>query len=101
MEDVAGRGLECQKIMDGKNDDTNGSDKAVIPSCCLKALGSTPELEDKRHSTTVSGWFSGDYYIFLLCFYVFYFLLLFDYFSYFECLVNFIDSCCLLQIIRL
>lgn len=80
MEDVAGRGLECQKIMDEKNDGTNGSDKAVIPSCCLKALASAFELEDKCPSTIISGWFSGDYCIFFFAFmfYIFfYFLIIF------------------------
>ncbi|KAI5657706.1 hypothetical protein M9H77_26499 [Catharanthus roseus] len=57
MEVGAGRGLECQKIMGGKNDITNGSDKAAIPSCCLKSLASKAELEAKCHSTVVSGWF--------------------------------------------
>ncbi|KAI8005894.1 Spermine synthase [Camellia lanceoleosa] len=59
MEDGAGKGLECQKIMDGKaNDNVNDSDKAIIPSCCLKARASNTELEAKCHSTVVSGWFS-------------------------------------------
>ncbi|XP_059667209.1 spermine synthase isoform X1 [Cornus florida] len=53
MEGKAGRGLGCQKITDGKD-----SDKAMIPSCCLKARASDPELEAKCHSTVVSGWFS-------------------------------------------
>ncbi|GLU24391.1 hypothetical protein SLE2022_403310 [Rubroshorea leprosula] len=57
MGDGAGRDLECQKIMDGKASDRNGSKKA-IPSCCLKARASAPELEAKCHSTVVSGWFS-------------------------------------------
>ncbi|XP_038682982.1 spermine synthase isoform X2 [Tripterygium wilfordii] len=57
MEGGAGRGLECQKIMDGKENDGNGSEKA-IPSCCLKARVSDPEFEAKCHSTVVSGWFS-------------------------------------------
>lgn len=57
MEDVAGRGLECRKIMDGKESNRNGSEKA-IPSCCLKARASAPEIEAKCHSTVVSGWFS-------------------------------------------
>ncbi|KAF2315494.1 hypothetical protein GH714_039945 [Hevea brasiliensis] len=57
MEDGAGRGLECQKIMDGKANDGNGSEKA-IPSCCFKARASAPELDAKCHSTVVSGWFS-------------------------------------------
>lgn len=54
MEGGAGRGLECQKIMDGKVSSDNGN----IPSCCLKARVFDPELEDKCHSTVVSGWFS-------------------------------------------
>lgn len=59
MEAGAGKGLECQKIMDGKaNDDANAFDKAIIPSCCLKARNSDPELETKCHSTVVSGWFT-------------------------------------------
>ncbi|THF94588.1 hypothetical protein TEA_013019 [Camellia sinensis var. sinensis] len=45
MEDGAGKGLECQKIMDGKaNDNVNDSDKAIIPSCCLKARLQTLSL---------------------------------------------------------
>lgn len=58
MEDAAGRGLGCQKIMDGKESNLNGLNKAVIPSCCLKARASDPELEAQCHSTVVSGWFS-------------------------------------------
>lgn len=57
MEGAAGRGLECQKIMDGKESNGNNSAK-VIPSCCLKAMASAPELGAKCHSTVVSGWFS-------------------------------------------
>lgn len=57
MEGGAGRGLECQKTMDGKASNGNASKKA-IPSCCLKARASAPELEAKCHSTVVSGWFS-------------------------------------------
>ncbi|XVF53421.1 hypothetical protein PTKIN_Ptkin05aG0098500 [Pterospermum kingtungense] len=57
MGEDAERGLECQKTMDGKVNDGNGSEK-VIPSCCLKARASAPELEAKCHSTVVSGWFS-------------------------------------------
>ncbi|XP_016691845.1 spermine synthase isoform X3 [Gossypium hirsutum] len=57
MGEDAGRGLECQKIMDGKGNNGNSSQKA-IPSCCLKARASAPELEAKCHSTVVSGWFS-------------------------------------------
>lgn len=57
MEGGAGKGLECQKTMDGKASNGNGSEKA-IPSCCLKARASAPELEAKCHSTVVSGWFS-------------------------------------------
>ncbi|KAG5558793.1 hypothetical protein RHGRI_008672 [Rhododendron griersonianum] len=44
MEAGAGKGFECQKIMDGKaNDAANALDKAIIPSCCLKARASDPE----------------------------------------------------------
>jgi hypothetical protein len=57
MEGGAGRGLECQKTMDGKVNNGNSSEKA-IPSCCLKAKASAPELDAKCHSTVVSGWFS-------------------------------------------
>ncbi|XP_015878235.1 spermine synthase [Ziziphus jujuba] len=57
MEADVGRGLECQKTTDGKASNENGSEK-VIPSCCLKAKSSAPELETKCHSTVVSGWFS-------------------------------------------
>ncbi|CAK9310738.1 unnamed protein product [Citrullus colocynthis] len=57
MEADAGRGLGCQKTMDGK--ESNGIlPKKEIPSCCLKARASVPELEVKCHSTVVSGWFS-------------------------------------------
>ncbi|XP_015571353.2 spermine synthase isoform X2 [Ricinus communis] len=56
MEDGVGRGLECQRTMDGKVNDWNGSED--IPSCCLKARASAPELDAKCHSTVVSGWFS-------------------------------------------
>lgn len=75
MEGGAGRDLECQKTMDGKASNGNGSKKA-IPSCCLKARASAPELEAKCHSTVVSGWFSeskshsGQ---FLLSFFIFWF----------------------------
>ncbi|KAK4277536.1 hypothetical protein QN277_015523 [Acacia crassicarpa] len=61
MEGDAGRGLECQKIMDGKASDTSAVDKG-IPSCCLKAKASSPEVEAKCHSTVVSGWFSESQY---------------------------------------
>ncbi|OWM79629.1 spermine synthase [Punica granatum] len=57
MEGGAGRGLECQKTMDGRANDGNGPEKE-IPSCCLKARASIPELDAKCHSTVVSGWFS-------------------------------------------
>lgn len=57
MEGGAGRGLECQKTTDGKASNGNGL-KKDIPSCCLKARASVPELEAKCHSTVVSGWFS-------------------------------------------
>ncbi|KAJ6418785.1 hypothetical protein OIU84_002044 [Salix udensis] len=57
MEGSAGRDLECQKTMDGKENNGNVSEKA-IPSCCLKARASAPELDAKCHSTVVSGWFS-------------------------------------------
>lgn len=57
MGDAAGRGLECQKTMDGKESNRNGLEKE-LPSCCLKAIASDPELDAKCHSTVVSGWFS-------------------------------------------
>ncbi|KAK9914503.1 hypothetical protein M0R45_038278 [Rubus argutus] len=57
MGEDAGRGLECQKTMDGKVSNGNSSEKA-IPSCCLKAIASDPEAEAICHSTVVSGWFS-------------------------------------------
>ncbi|KAG9134349.1 hypothetical protein Leryth_016238 [Lithospermum erythrorhizon] len=59
MEADAGRGLGGQKTMDGRESEANGLDKkAAIPSCCLKANASDPELGAKCHSTVVSGWFS-------------------------------------------
>ncbi|OVA05729.1 Spermidine/spermine synthases family [Macleaya cordata] len=59
MEGDAGKGLECQKIMDGKViSDNNKAGDIAIPSCCLKARASAPELDSKCHSTVVSGWFS-------------------------------------------
>lgn len=59
MEGGAERGLECQSAMDGRESDTNSSNKAVvIPSCCVKAKASDSELEARCHSTVVSGWFS-------------------------------------------
>ncbi|KAK3002155.1 hypothetical protein RJ639_021195, partial [Escallonia herrerae] len=58
MEGDAGRGLGCQKITAGKGNNRNGSSKGSIPSCCLKAGASDPELDAKCHSTVVSGWFS-------------------------------------------
>lgn len=79
MGDAAERGLECQKTMDGKASNGNGLEKEV-PSCCLKALASAPELDAKCHSTVVSGWFSasqtcsGHYqlfnFVFLLIWYI-------------------------------
>ncbi|KAE9464761.1 hypothetical protein C3L33_03330, partial [Rhododendron williamsianum] len=55
MEADAGKGFGCQKIMDGKaNDGANALDKAIIPSCCLKARASDPEVDAKCHSTVVS-----------------------------------------------
>ncbi|GKU89136.1 hypothetical protein SLEP1_g3318 [Rubroshorea leprosula] len=57
MEDGVGRDLECQKIMVVKASDGNDSEKA-IPSCCLKARPSVPEVDTKWHSTVVSGRFS-------------------------------------------
>lgn len=72
MEDGAGKGLECQKIMDGKASNGNDLEKE-IPSCCLKAKASAPEVEAKCHSTVVSGWFSasqtcsGHYLLFIFC----------------------------------
>lgn len=61
MEDSAGRGFEYQKIMDDKVNNGNGSERA-IPSCCLKARASAPELDVKCHSTVVSGWFSESHF---------------------------------------
>lgn len=59
MEPGAERGLECQRTMVGRESSDNGSGKAVhIPSCCLKARASLPELDAKCHSIVVSGWFS-------------------------------------------
>ncbi|KAL6541520.1 hypothetical protein OROGR_011006 [Orobanche gracilis] len=59
MEADTGRGLECQKTMDGRENSDNGSDNGMpIPSCCLKARASDPEIDAKCHSTVVSGWFS-------------------------------------------
>lgn len=59
MEGSAEGGLKCQRAMDGRETDINCSNKAmVIPSCCLKAKVSDPELEARCHSTVVSGWFS-------------------------------------------
>lgn len=55
MEGEGVKGLECQKTMDGKA--SNGN-KAVVPSCCLKAMACSPEDDAKCHSTVVSGWFS-------------------------------------------
>ncbi|KAL4325723.1 hypothetical protein GQ457_11G032840 [Hibiscus cannabinus] len=57
MGEDAERGFECSKIMDGKGNNENASEKA-IPSCCLKARASATELEAKCHSTVLSGWFS-------------------------------------------
>lgn len=84
MEGIAGRDLECQKTMDGKENNGNVSEKA-IPSCCLKARASAPELDAKCHSTVVSGWFSefhscsGIFYLFFLPFpfHFFYFLVIY------------------------
>ncbi|KAL6508340.1 hypothetical protein OROHE_021882 [Orobanche hederae] len=59
MEADTGRGLECQKTMDGRENSDNGSGNGMpIPSCCLKARASDPEIDAKCHSTVVSGWFS-------------------------------------------
>ncbi|KAG8381160.1 hypothetical protein BUALT_Bualt06G0093500 [Buddleja alternifolia] len=59
MEIDAGKGMECQRTMDGRESNSNGSGKAVVvPSCCMKARASEPELDAKCHSTFVSGWFS-------------------------------------------
>ncbi|KAF8412125.1 hypothetical protein HHK36_000081 [Tetracentron sinense] len=52
-----GKESECLKIMNGKASDENVSARA-IPSCCMKARASAPELEAKCHSTVVSGWFT-------------------------------------------
>lgn len=77
MEGGAERGMECQRTMDGRESSDNGSGKAIpIPSCCLKARASLPELDARCHSTVVSGWFSetrpssgmGIWNMFLLCF---------------------------------
>ncbi|KAK4745481.1 hypothetical protein SAY87_011793 [Trapa incisa] len=57
MEGDVGRGLECQKTMDGKANNGNDLEKEM-PSCCLKARSSLPELDAKWHSTVVSGWLS-------------------------------------------
>lgn len=57
MEGDEGRGLGCQKTMDGKASSENGSQKAISP-CCLKARAAAPELGAICHSTVVSGWFS-------------------------------------------
>lgn len=59
MEGGAGRGMECQNTMDGKGSNRNCANvEKEIPSCCLKAKASVPEIEAKCHSTVVSGWFS-------------------------------------------
>lgn len=59
MEGGAGKDFESLRTSDGRENDANGSAKAVvIPSCCLKARASDPELDAKCHSTVVSGWFS-------------------------------------------
>ncbi|XP_042034694.1 spermine synthase-like [Salvia splendens] len=59
MEGGAERGSECQRTTGGRASSDNGSSKATsIPSCCLKARASAPELDAKCHSTVVSGWFS-------------------------------------------
>jgi hypothetical protein len=88
MEGGTGRGLECQKTMDGKANNGNGSEKA-IPSCCLKARASAPELDAKCHSTVVSGWFSeshscaGIFYLFSLLFQFQFFVFLLFIWGYF------------------
>ncbi|KAL0318018.1 UNVERIFIED_CONTAM: Spermine synthase [Sesamum angustifolium] len=46
--------LECQRIMDGRESNANGSSDAVIPSCCLKAKASQPELELSRKSISTT-----------------------------------------------
>ncbi|EPS60411.1 hypothetical protein M569_14392 [Genlisea aurea] len=60
MEGDEGKGSACQRTMSGRENDYSGSKKAdiIIPSCCLKAKSSVPELDAKCHSTVVSGWFS-------------------------------------------
>ncbi|XP_042031894.1 spermine synthase-like [Salvia splendens] len=59
MEGGAERGSECQRTTGGRASSDNSSSKAIsIPSCCLKARASAPELDAKCHSTVVSGWFS-------------------------------------------
>ncbi|KAK9147283.1 hypothetical protein Scep_006040 [Stephania cephalantha] len=58
MEVDAARGLESQKIMDGKGISEKRKVISKIPTCCFKALSSEPERDAKCHSTVVSGWFS-------------------------------------------
>ncbi|CAH9136958.1 unnamed protein product [Cuscuta epithymum] len=59
MEVDAGRGMGCQKIMDGKEESNSiGLDMATLPSCCLKARACDAEPEATAHSTVCSGWFS-------------------------------------------
>ncbi|EYU25208.1 hypothetical protein ABFS82_06G022800 [Erythranthe guttata] len=53
MEGSTGKGLDVRE------NGANCSDEAVvIPSCCLKAKASDPEVDAICHSTVVSGWFS-------------------------------------------
>ncbi|XP_047321597.1 spermine synthase [Impatiens glandulifera] len=59
---MEGEGTGMKKIMDEKSSNhRDASDSVNIPSCCLKARSSAPELEAKCHSTVVSGWFSEPY----------------------------------------
>ncbi|GAB2249756.1 hypothetical protein Droror1_Dr00013115 [Drosera rotundifolia] len=57
MEADAGRGLEYQKIMDGKgNDVCRDSSEKKIPSCCLKAKALA--LDSEAIPYVIPGWFS-------------------------------------------
>ncbi|XP_051137891.1 spermine synthase-like [Andrographis paniculata] len=55
MEAGVGKDSECPRTMDGS---VINAETVAIPSCCLKAKGSDPELDAVCHSTVVSGWFS-------------------------------------------
>ncbi|KAL9272677.1 Spermine synthase-like protein [Drosera capensis] len=53
----AGRGLKCQKIMDGKgNDVCRDNSEKKIPSCCLKAKALA--LDSDAIPNVIPGWFS-------------------------------------------